>query len=260
MNPKNNDKTRKILSEILADLYRQQGVGKHIDSDSYLIAENGQYLGKLTMDRYDNNSIVNKYGPYRSKYSPTSVFNKYSEYGSRYGQFSLNNPYCTNPPKLFIKGLFKTHISNNKHVQERISPEVFFYNLENNLQSFIQGQVIESENDLRKMNKESFIEGYDGVYLGSLAPNQFNQNSIFNQFSLYGSQFSQSSIFNQFGPYGGQFSKLSPYNQFSDTPPKIFREGEFFAYLTANSMKTPRIDPKGLLEWAKNNINQFATN
>ena len=260
MEPKNKDNTKGILSEILADLYKQQGVSEYSTKNSYIISQDGQYLGKLTTNKYDNDSIMNIYGPYGSKYSHTSLFNQYSKYGGQYGQFSPNNPYCTQPPKLFINGNFTAYISDNKYIQPRISSDVFFYNLQNNFQNFLQGQIIESENDLRKINMESFIEAHDGTYLGSLVPNQFNKNSIFNQFSPYGSQFSQTSIFNQFSPYGSQFSQLSPYNQFSRTPPKIHCKGKFVAYLTTNFTIQPRIDPGELLGWSKENINIFSTN
>lgn len=58
------------------------------------------------------------------------------------------------------------------------------------------------------------IYANDGTFLGNTG-NQFDPNSINNQFGKYGSQFSPNSINNQFGQYGSQFSPSSPNNQFS---------------------------------------------
>ena len=55
----------------------------------------------------------------------------------------------------------------------------------------------------------------DGTYLGNTSSNQFDPNSINNQFGKYGNQFSANSVNNQFGQYGSQFSVTSPNNQFA---------------------------------------------
>lgn len=59
---------------------------------------NGQYLGRLSTNQYDPQSVSNPYGQYGSQYSPTSINNPYSTYGSRYSNDSVNNPYATNAP------------------------------------------------------------------------------------------------------------------------------------------------------------------
>ncbi len=60
--------------------------------------QTGKYLGILSNNRYDPDSVANPYGRYGSKYSPDSINNPYSKYGSRYSNDSINNPYATNPP------------------------------------------------------------------------------------------------------------------------------------------------------------------
>jgi len=106
-------------------------------------------------------------------------------------------------------------------------------------------------------NKESFLLANDGQYLGKLSLNQFDAESIFNKFGIYGSQFSATSIFNQFGIYGSQFSALSPNNQFTSTPPKIYFRGSEYCFLTKNRfLGMNNIEPDQLVEWLKfNNLN-----
>ena len=65
-----------------------------------IIAADGQYLGRLSANPYDPDSVSNPYGQYGSPYSPTSINNPYSQYGSRFSPMSPNNPYATEAPVL----------------------------------------------------------------------------------------------------------------------------------------------------------------
>ncbi|MFT5717187.1 MAG: hypothetical protein ACI9T7_001373 [Oleiphilaceae bacterium] len=252
-----SDKTKELLEQMLAQLHSEQAKETKAYDGSYLIAEDGQLLGKITDNIYDTDSILNQYGPYGSQYSTTSIFNPYSQYGSEYGSYSLNNPYTTTPPKLFINSSFLGYVTANQHTQNRISPEAFFYTLENDFNSLLSGVIVQSETQARKLQRESFIEAQDGTFLGKLTPNKFESNSIFNKNGAYGNKFSQTSIYNNFSDYGSQFSEYSPYNKFSNSPPKAFVNGEFVAYLTKNKFIEPRIDPDDIMEWSERNISTF---
>jgi hypothetical protein len=251
------DQTKELLEKILADLYAKQAADVRGTGDSYLIAQDGQYLGKIIDNPYDHDSILNEYGPFGSPYSNTSIFNEYSPYGSPYGQYSVNNPYCSTPPKLFLKGRFTGVITRNQYVANAIPTEGFLYTLRNNIQALLAGQIIEDESQGRKLAGESFIEAGDGIFLGSLRPNRYDQDSIFNHYGPYGSKYSQTSIFNRYGPYGGRFSSLSPFNPYASNPPKVYHEGRFVAYLTVNSSFSPRIDPDRIMDWANQNVRKY---
>jgi len=54
-----------------------------------------------------------------------------------------------------------------------------------------------------------------GEFRGNLNGNQFDPNSVSNEFGKYGSQFSPTSINNEFGE-GSEFHPDSPNNQFSE--------------------------------------------
>ncbi len=66
----------------------------------HLYDKNGKYLGNLSANKYDPNSVSNPYGRYGSKYSADSINNPYGKYGSKYGNESARNPYATNAPKI----------------------------------------------------------------------------------------------------------------------------------------------------------------
>ena len=63
--------------------------------------QTGKYLGTLSANPYDPESVNNPYGRYGSQYSADSINNPYGRYGSRYSNDSPNNPYATNSPGIY---------------------------------------------------------------------------------------------------------------------------------------------------------------
>ncbi len=72
----------------------------------YLVSPDGQYLGELSANPYDPNSVANPYGRYGSQFSPDSVNNPYGRYGSQFSNQSANNPYATNPPLIIRRNRY----------------------------------------------------------------------------------------------------------------------------------------------------------
>jgi hypothetical protein len=58
-----------------------------------IYAPDGTYLGNLSSNRFDPNSVSNPYGVYGSPYGNT-IKNPYSAYGSLFSPLSPNNPYA----------------------------------------------------------------------------------------------------------------------------------------------------------------------
>lgn len=56
------------------------------------------FLGELTTNKYDVDSIFNEFGIYGSKYSINSIWNSYGTYGSTTSNESINNSFATKPP------------------------------------------------------------------------------------------------------------------------------------------------------------------
>ena len=90
------------------------------------------------------------------------------------------------------------------------------------------------------------IYGQDGQYLGDIT-GQYNTNSIFNSYGTYGSSYSSTSIWNTYGNYGSSYGSYSAFNSYTTTPPIIYKNSVAVGYLTTNSYKTPRIDPRSLI-------------
>lgn len=98
--------------------------------------------------------------------------------------------------------------------------------------------------------EEARIVADDGQFLGIISRNSVSSDSISNTVGSYGSTVSSTSIFNSVGNYGSSVSSLSPFNSVSSSPPKIVdSNGNFIAYLTKNTIKTPRVDPDDLKDF-----------
>ena len=244
-----SDNTKKILEQLLGDLYKKQILDKKSKGDSFLQSQDGQFLGNITSNRYDKNSIINRYGPYGSRYSSTSIYNPYSPYGSRYGNFSVNNPYCNKPPKLIINDKFVAYITKNRNIDPRIDTDSLIGKLKSDINSILRISPGDSLNFEFSRN-DSYIIANDGTFLGKITSNQYDSDSVFNNYGNYGSEYSNTSIFNTYGNYGNEYSSLSPYNEYSSTPPKIYIDGQFWGYLTKNNyISGNRVDPDNLKNW-----------
>ena len=94
--------------------------------ESFLLAQDGQFLGILSSNKYQTDSVMNEYGTYGSKYSSTSIFNQYSQYGSRYGFYSPFNPYTSTPPQIILNGHWVGLLTANTFLQNRLDPHQLF--------------------------------------------------------------------------------------------------------------------------------------
>jgi hypothetical protein len=74
-----------------------------LDGNAFLLhPKTGQFLGNVSSDRYDDNSICNPYGTYGSRYESISILNQYGDYGSRYSDYSAYNSRANYPPLIYL--------------------------------------------------------------------------------------------------------------------------------------------------------------
>ncbi|MDP3759825.1 MAG: hypothetical protein Q8R01_04830 [Ramlibacter sp.] len=93
--------------------------------DSELVANDGTFLGKVTKNRFDKDSLRNQFGNYGNRYSPKSIFNQYSPYGSRYSALSPFNQYSTTPPRFVKNGMALSYLTANRFLKPGVHPEKF---------------------------------------------------------------------------------------------------------------------------------------
>lgn len=80
------------------------------------------YLGELTSNKYDLDSVFNEYGTYGSKYSVDSIWNTYGTYGSAYSSESAFNEYASKPPIIVLNGKIIRYLTTNSYTTNALSP------------------------------------------------------------------------------------------------------------------------------------------
>lgn len=100
------------------DLYASTPSTPSMNFPWYLYSNDGrQYLGKLTTNQYDSESIWNTYGLYGNQYNSNSIWNQYGTYGSAYSIESAFNAYATKPPQVVDKdGYFVCYLTENQYL------------------------------------------------------------------------------------------------------------------------------------------------
>lgn len=79
------------------------------------------------------------------------------------------------------------------------------------------------------------------VYLGCLNCNNYNADSIWNEYGTYGNSYNSNSIWNEYGTYGNEYNAYSPWNSYATDPPVVIdKSGNFYGYFTTNSYKAKR--------------------
>lgn len=78
-------------------------------------------------------------------------------------------------------------------------------------------------------------------YLGKINASKYDSESIWNQYSTYGSKYNAKSIWNKYGTYGNPYSTNSPFNDYASNPPILVdTKGAFYGYFTSNKYKVQR--------------------
>lgn len=111
-------------------------LNRHIRSkESFLLAADGEYIGKLSTNKYDIDSVCNKYGRYGSIYGSKSIWNQYGHYGSKYSSLSPYNIYSINPPAIYLYGRLYGYLTCNQNkLGVKLSPDhLIDWMIENNL-------------------------------------------------------------------------------------------------------------------------------
>jgi len=83
------------------------------------------------------------------------------------------------------------------------------------------------------------------IYLGCLNCDDYDSNSIWNEYGDYGNDYSSESIWNEYSDYGNEYSDYCPWNEYALYPPVVVdKKGNFYGYLTINKYNSKQADFK----------------
>ncbi len=88
-----------------------------------IVADKDTFLGVISRDEDDPDSITNPYGRFGSPWSPHSLWNLEGRWGSRYASDSPWNPHATRPPRVYDGNQFRGYLTVNTSLYPRIDPE-----------------------------------------------------------------------------------------------------------------------------------------
>ena len=92
--------------------------------ESFLLANDGLYLGRLQLNTSTPDSISNNENIYGSHFSSISFKNRYSIYGSPSSSLSPYNPNTLTPPVIYLRGEKIGCLSKNVNLTNRVDPDV----------------------------------------------------------------------------------------------------------------------------------------
>lgn len=119
------------------------------------------------------------------------------------------------------------------------------------------GAVLVSISGLVYAEKKLLLFGDENrdVFLGCYNCSSVASDSIHNTVSKYGSSVSSLSIFNSVGKYGSSVSTYSPCNTVGSKPPAVVdSDGNFYGYLTLNTVYSKAIEDDAVLSWLRNKV------
>ncbi len=91
-----------------------------------LIAADNTYLGTVSRNYFDADSLANSFGAYGSQFNPNSVFNEFGHYGSQFSQLSPTNQFSQTPPRLVVGSKVIAYLTANEFLSPRVDPQALF--------------------------------------------------------------------------------------------------------------------------------------
>jgi hypothetical protein len=97
---------------------------RDIEGRAFLVANDGQYLGKLSSNHFDSESICNDFGSYGSRFSSTSIRQQFSSYGSDFSSLSPYDQFTSTPPLIIFEGQVVGYLTKNSFLRGAVDPDI----------------------------------------------------------------------------------------------------------------------------------------
>ena len=115
-------KINKIIAGLVAGSYIAL-VPTVVLAEMIVVSADGTYLGRVTSNPYDSESICNIYGTYGSSYG-SGIFNTYGTHGGSYSLTGAYNRQAQKPPALIENNKIVGFVTKNPRFRGRIDPDI----------------------------------------------------------------------------------------------------------------------------------------
>lgn len=112
-----------------APVYTRPQVYTGIATPLILVADDDKatFLGELTTNEFDSDSIFNKFGTYGNEFSTKSIWNEFGRYGGEFSRYSPFNEFSLHPPMIIDgDGRVVGYLTVNKYKAGGISPYIIY--------------------------------------------------------------------------------------------------------------------------------------
>lgn len=90
-----------------------------------IVASDRQFLGVVTSNAFNTDSVLNEYGPHGSRFSQVSILNAFGPYGGEYSTLSPFNQYTSTPPMLVCLGRGGVaYLTRNRAMAPAVDPHL----------------------------------------------------------------------------------------------------------------------------------------
>jgi len=90
--------------------------------EARIVAEDGQFIGRITPDTIALDSLVNPFGAHGNQFSTVSIFNSNSAYGGTFALLSPFNPTTFQPPRIIRNSQTLARLTVNSSFSPRADP------------------------------------------------------------------------------------------------------------------------------------------
>ena len=93
----------------------------------------------------------------------------------------------------------------------------------------------------------------ESTVLGKIT-HEYDAQSIFNEYGLYGSEYQTNSMWNQYGQFGSPYATYSANNPYATRPPMIIKRGKVVGYISTNKNIKASVAPNLLKALCKDEM------
>ncbi len=91
--------------------------------EARIVADDGQFLGRVTPDPIPIDSLVNPNGDHGSEFSQISIFNSFGAYGGMFALLSPFNPNTFFPPRIILDAQTLARLTINDEFSPRVEAD-----------------------------------------------------------------------------------------------------------------------------------------
>jgi len=88
---------------------------------------------------------------------------------------------------------------------------------------------------LEVVASDLYLLDEEGERVGCITCNEYEGDSIWNEYSTFGNEYNADSIWNEYGTYGNEYGTISPWNEYGTGMKIIDLEGNYYGQFTANN-------------------------